>query len=46
MRGKRAKELRGMANFTISHDPKIKNTKEYLSAKDLYRSLKKTYKQI
>jgi|TARA_B110000285_G_scaffold137764_1_gene154318 hypothetical protein len=46
MRGKRAKELRKMASFSISHDSEVKKLKEYLSAKDRYKSLKRAYKQI
>lgn len=46
MRGKLAKELRRMANFTISYDPEVKNTKEYRLAKQQYKMLKKIHKSI
>tara|TARA_R110001592_G_scaffold64378_6_gene197909 strand:+ start:3426 stop:3566 length:141 start_codon:yes stop_codon:yes gene_type:complete len=46
MRGKRAKELREMAGFSVSYNSETKKLKEYVSAKSRYKSLKKTYKEI
>ena len=46
MRGKRAKALREIAGFSVSYDPNTKKLKEYISAKNRYKLLKKTYKEI
>jgi hypothetical protein len=46
MRGKVAKELRRMANFTISHDPEVRKSREYKLAKQQYKMLKNIHKNI
>jgi len=44
MRGKLAKELRKMAGYQINHDPEVKNSAEYKSAKQQYKIYKKSWK--
>ena len=44
MRGKLAKELRKMAGYQIKHDPEVKNSAEYKSAKQQYKIYKKSWK--
>jgi hypothetical protein len=45
MRGTTAKELRRIADFEISYDPAVRNTKEYRLNKMKYKALKKTWKK-
>jgi hypothetical protein len=46
MRGTVAKELRKMANYSISYDPEVRKSRGYIQAKEQYKILKKIHKSI